>query len=112
MRPSEVARFVARADLLVSMRLHALVFAARAGVPMLALAYARKMRGLMRALGMERWVVEVESRTPPREEIVMKIDKLWEQRDVIKESLQAAGEQARIRAEADADEVARVLDDA
>jgi polysaccharide pyruvyl transferase CsaB len=108
-RPGEVAQFVAGADLLVSMRLHALIFAARGGVPMLALAYARKMRGLMRALGMEWWLVEVESRTPPPEEITMKLEKLWARREKVGAELRASGELSRARAEADANEIARVL---
>ena len=108
-RPGKAAQFVASADMLVSMRLHALIFAARGGVPMLALAYARKMRGLMHALNMERWLVEVESRTPPAEEITMKLEKLWAQRERVGSELGAAGEEARARAEADADEIARVL---
>jgi polysaccharide pyruvyl transferase WcaK-like protein len=94
---SEVAGVVGRADLVVSMRLHALIFGALAGAPVLALAYARKMRGLMRLLGSERWVVEVETRTPPAEEIEMKLRLLWSARSMQGEKNKAAAARAGVR---------------
>jgi polysaccharide pyruvyl transferase CsaB len=107
--PHKVAALVGRADLLVSMRLHALIFAATQGVPSLALSYARKMRGQMRLLGAERWVVEVERRTPPPEEIEMKLKLLWAMRAEESERLKSAAMLARQRAESDADAIAVLL---
>jgi polysaccharide pyruvyl transferase WcaK-like protein len=107
--PQDVARFVAGADLLVSMRLHAIIFAAGAGVPTLALAYARKMRGEMRALGMERWVVEVESRTPPPEEVTGKLAALWQNRREVSARIERAAERARRRAKRDANDIAAII---
>jgi polysaccharide pyruvyl transferase CsaB len=107
--PQDVARFVAGADLLVSMRLHALIFAAAAGVPTLALAYARKMRGEMTALSMERWVVEVESRTPSPEEVTGKLAALWQNRREVSTQIKRAAERARDRAEGDADVIASFI---
>lgn len=104
--PGQVADKIAGADLLVSMRLHALLFAATAGVPSLSLLYARKMRGQMRALGMERWVVEVDARTPPPEEITRKLAALWSLRREVGVSLARSAGQARLCAEYDANEVA------
>ena len=109
-RPAEVAARIASADLLVSMRLHALIFAATAGVPSLALAYARKMRGLMRALGMERWVIEVETRTPSPEEVEMKLRLLWDARLEARNRLHSTASQARTRAEQDAAEAVDALE--
>ena len=106
---SEVASVVSKADMLVSMRLHALIFGARAGVPILAMAYARKMRGVMRLLGSERWVIEVETRNPPAEEIAMKLRLLWEARAEQGPLAAAAAERAMERAERDADAIAALL---
>ena len=109
MSPREMATYLGGADLLVSMRLHAVIFAARQGVPSLALAYARKMRGQMRALGAERWVIEVEKRTPSPEEIEMKLRLMWQMRQEQSALTRRAAEQLRQRAEADADEIAARL---
>jgi polysaccharide pyruvyl transferase WcaK-like protein len=106
---SHVVPVVRRADLLVSMRLHALVFAAGGGVPMLALAYARKMRGVMRLLGAERWLVEVETEIPPPDEIEAKLRLLWAVRKHEGRRASQAAAQARQRAEEDADAVAHIL---
>jgi polysaccharide pyruvyl transferase WcaK-like protein len=91
------------------MRLHALIFASRAGVPMLALAYARKMRGAMRLLRAERWVVEVESRTPPAEELEMKLRLLWHRRSEEGARVREASGRARARAQADAAHIAAII---
>ena len=68
--PGKFAGYVGRADMLVSMRLHALIFAAPQGVPSIALSYARKVRGFMSELGFERWVVEIERKMPDPDEMV------------------------------------------
>jgi polysaccharide pyruvyl transferase WcaK-like protein len=91
------------------MRLHALIFASQAGVPMLALAYARKMRGVMCLLGAERWIVEVESRTPSTDELEMKLWLLWQARDSQRTAMQDAAAEARSRADADAEQIARII---
>src|SRR5205814_4151378 len=105
--PGQFSGYVGKADLLVSMRLHALIFAAVQGVPMLAVSYARKVRGLMRELGFERWVVEVETRTAHPEELEMKLRQLWGMRHAEGERLKRAAAHAREIAEADAEEIAR-----
>ncbi len=107
--PEKVAGYIGRADLLVSMRLHALIFGARQGVPLLALSYAHKVRGLMRVLNSERWVVEVETRTPPPEEIEMKLRQLWEMREQESRRVLVAARSAIARAERDAEAIAALL---
>ncbi len=107
--PGKFSGYVGKADLLVSMRLHALIFAAVQGIPVLALSYARKVRGLMRELDQERWVVEVETRTPPPEEIEMKLRQLWAMRQQEGERLKSAAKHAREAAKADAEEIANLL---
>ncbi|HVF98626.1 MAG TPA: polysaccharide pyruvyl transferase family protein [Chloroflexia bacterium] len=108
--PSDLAGYIAGADMLVSMRLHALVFGALAGVPALALSYVPKMRALMSLLGARRWVVEVQTRVPSPEEIEMKLRQLWTSRVAEGEKLGAAAARLRVRAEQDALEIVTLLD--
>ena len=107
--PAAIASYLASADMLVSMRLHALIFAATAGVPAISLAYARKMRGVMASMGLARWVVEVDRRSPSPEEIEMKLRLLWRSRDQEGPRIRSKAEHARRIAETDADTIAKVL---
>jgi polysaccharide pyruvyl transferase WcaK-like protein len=109
--PARIAAVIGGADLLVSMRLHALIFAACGGVPFLALAYARKVRGLARTLGAERWLVEVENRMPEARDIETKLRQLWESREQQSAALTLAARDARLRADQDADSIAGLLQD-
>jgi polysaccharide pyruvyl transferase CsaB len=52
-QPSEILGLVGRFDLAAGMRLHFLIFAALAGIPLLALPYAPKVEDLVTSLGVE-----------------------------------------------------------
>jgi polysaccharide pyruvyl transferase WcaK-like protein len=108
--PSDLAGYLSRADMLVSMRLHALVFGAGAGVPSLALSYVPKMRALMSLLGARRWVIEVQTRVPSPEEIEMKLRQLWALRGAEAERIRAGAARLRARAEQDARAITGLLD--
>lgn len=107
--PGNFAGYVGKADLLVSMRLHALIFAASQGVPMLAVSYARKVRGFMQEMDFERWVVEVETRTPQPDEIEAKLRVLWQMRDSEGARLKESAWRGRESALHDAEEIAHIL---
>lgn len=49
--PRELLAIVGRSDLVVGMRLHALIFAAAQGVPLLGISYDPKIDGFLRLLG-------------------------------------------------------------
>jgi polysaccharide pyruvyl transferase CsaB len=107
--PAELAGYVATADALVSMRLHALVFGMTRGVPALALSYARKVRGFMREMRSERWTVEVERHTPAPDDVGSKLRLLWASRDAERTRLLAEAASMRERAARDADVIAAIL---
>ncbi|MDQ3704487.1 MAG: polysaccharide pyruvyl transferase family protein [Chloroflexota bacterium] len=108
--PSDLAGYLRNADLLVSMRLHALVFGATGGVPSLALSYVPKMRALMTLLGARRWVVEVQTRVPSPEEIEMKLRQLWALRRVEADKVKQAASRLRARAAQDARTIGELLE--
>lgn len=62
--PPEAAGVVANLDLLVGMRLHALIFAAAAGVPAIGLAYDPKVTQLMELTGQRDWCVPIDRISP------------------------------------------------
>jgi colanic acid/amylovoran biosynthesis protein len=45
-------------NLMIASRLHSAIFAMGAGVPTLVIGYFTKSRGLMRAMGLEEWMIE------------------------------------------------------
>lgn len=108
--PGKFAGLVGKADMLVSMRLHALIFAAAQGVPVIALSYARKVRGFMSELGAERWVVEVERKMPDPDEMVAKVRALWAVRKEEGPRLLEAARTRQQAANADAEMIIRVLE--
>ncbi len=107
--PSSLAEYLSRADLLVGMRLHALIFAAVAGVPCLALSYVPKVRALMRLLDAQRWVVEVHTRVPSEAEMEMKLRQLWKVRHEESGRLRTQAARLRRAAEKDAEGIASML---
>ena len=108
--PGKFAGYVGRADMLVSMRLHALIFAAPQGVPSIALSYARKVRGFMSELGFERWVVEIERKMPDPDEMVEKVRDLWAVRKEESARLLEAAHTMEQAANADAEAIMKVLE--
>lgn len=107
--PGSFSAYVGKADLLVSMRLHALIFAARQGVPMIALSYARKVRGFMHEIGADRWTVEIERQLPQPDEMVAKLRELWAVHEQESRRLAQAASAARQRATTDAQAIAAIL---
>jgi polysaccharide pyruvyl transferase CsaB len=56
---AEKAGILGQCDLVLGMRLHSIIFAANAGVPVIALSYDPKVRHAMRQLGCEKYAIDL-----------------------------------------------------
>jgi len=83
-RPGEVAGLMDHLDLVVGMRLHFLIFAAVAGVPFLALPYARKVSAMLEALQMPCVDGVERAQTGP---LLAAIDRMWDLRARVRDHL-------------------------
>lgn len=59
--PSEILSIYASLDYLVGTRFHSVIFALLSRVPAVAIEYEHKTSGIMQDLGLERWVIPIES---------------------------------------------------
>jgi polysaccharide pyruvyl transferase WcaK-like protein len=75
--PRQVLGLMSRFEMAVGMRLHFLIFAALARVPLMALPYASKVADLLDALGLPRRPVLSEERAGA---LLADIDRLWDER--------------------------------
>lgn len=55
----EIVALYAAADLMIGTRFHSVIFSLVAHVPVIAISYERKGRGIMRDLGLEHWVIDM-----------------------------------------------------
>jgi len=85
-RHLEMINNVREIDVMIGMRLHALVFAAMLNIPILAISYDPKVDAFMKLIGQEEYLVNMNEVT--REVLCKKIDELWEHREVIKKQLE------------------------
>jgi len=76
--PRQLLGLMEHLDMAVGMRLHFLLFAASAGVPVVALPYATKVRDFLRSLDLDAPDPE---RAAHAGALLSRIDRLWDRRD-------------------------------
>lgn len=84
--PQEVAGLVRQSELLLGVRLHSLIFAAPACIPMVAISYEPKVYGFMKLMGQENLVCQVVNFT--YEDCVSKIEYAYTHRELVKQQME------------------------
>jgi len=87
---------ISQMDFMIGNRYHSAIFALKAEVPTICLAYEHKSLGIMRAAKLENYVINIHDLT--YELLIEKINQVWDQRGKIKEILKFQMEIIRKRA--------------
>lgn len=91
----EIMGIIKEMELIVAMRLHSLIYAATQQVPMVGLSYDPKVDGILRSIGMD-YVCNVEKLE--YNDLIEKIDYVWNNRIDIKEQLRKQDEELKNKA--------------
>jgi len=105
-RPQEMLAIISQLDLLLGMRLHALVFAAISCVPCLALAYDPKVSGLMNDLGQPALSLEPAL---DFEKLKSEIEKVINNKEAVKSQLAVKKEKLRQQAQLNFDLLSNLI---
>lgn len=84
---NEQQSLIGELDLCVSFRYHPYIFAVRQGIPTVCIAYEHKAYGFAEAMNLEEYCLDLFSTTP--EEIVKKIQQVWDRRDELKRHIES-----------------------
>ena len=83
----EIKGIIGQCDLFIGMKMHANIAALSQGVPSIGLSYSYKFRGIMGMLGQEECICDCATVT--LEEVISKINSVWEKRESIREELES-----------------------
>ncbi len=105
--PEQKAAILAGCDIVLGMRLHSIIFAAVAGVPVVGLSYDPKVVNAMRQLGCEANVVTLDSLSTDR--LSMLLQTTYDSRREIKRQLAARATRLKALAEKSAELASQLL---
>jgi colanic acid/amylovoran biosynthesis protein len=72
-------------DLFVGTRMHSNIFCLSEGVPVIAIGYQPKTRGIIQMVGLERWMIDIERVSG--QALIGLLEALWNERDSVREHL-------------------------
>lgn len=78
---------ISRMDMVIGNRYHSVIFALKSSVPTVCIAYEHKSAGVMKAAGMEEFLIDRKELTYER--LVETIGQVWNERESIKNLLKA-----------------------
>jgi polysaccharide pyruvyl transferase CsaB len=108
--PSVVAGLIAQCDLLLGMRLHSLIFAAKCGIPMVALSYDQKVSEMMSRFSLREYELDMGVLTAHG--ILETLERCWKNRLLIQAILRPVLEELSTLAERNAELAASALENA
>jgi polysaccharide pyruvyl transferase WcaK-like protein len=108
-RPQQVLDMVSRLDLAIGMRLHFLIFAALAGIPLLPLPYAGKVFDFAQQIGAPALRGVVREAAGP---LLAEVDRLWDERPARVAHIATRTASMKLRAAETADRLLAYLDHA
>jgi colanic acid/amylovoran biosynthesis protein len=72
-------------DVFIGTRMHSNIFALSMGIPVIAIGYLHKTRGIAQTIGIEDWVIEIKE--IGSQQLIERLINLWDQRARIREQL-------------------------
>lgn len=90
---SELKGIIGQCDMFIGARMHANIAAISSCVPTIAIAYSPKAPGIMKMVGLERYVCDFKTIT--FEELKSKADEMWHNREKIKEEMRPKVEELK-----------------
>jgi len=78
--PGEIKSIISLSEVHIATRMHSTIFASTTGVPVLAFAYEPKLYSFMKMLEQEQYIIDINNLN--YEEIILKFDLLWRNRNI------------------------------
>ena len=91
--PVEIKSLIGNLDMFIGTRMHSNIFATSMAIPTIAIAYEKKTNGIMETVGLQDFVVEIDSITS--DELINKINKCYIEREEINNKLKKRIEEIR-----------------
>jgi colanic acid/amylovoran biosynthesis protein len=84
--PADLKAAYGHLDILIGTRMHSVIFALTEGVPSLAIGYLHKTRGLMRMVGLEDCMLDIDN--IQMDQMTQVLEKLWSERNAVRARIQ------------------------
>jgi len=108
LRPEQIKGVIANCDIFIGCRMHANIAALSSHVPTVALAYSHKTPGIMRACGVEEFVLNGSDLTI--DTVTQQLSAVWNARTPLRERLTRTVAEQRLAARQNIDIAAKLLD--